>query len=153
MKEAVVIIGQRRVGWTLSLGIGLVGILGAPASLDATEGTSSVRQRIAARLKVEFPYKPEAGRSEFESESGDVVAMLPYIVEENPDRSRRVAKVLEERRQEAVARKPSLEGGASIDTDRVIIGPRPLADGFAADARFKSDKAITPQWSLFQFRM
>jgi hypothetical protein len=119
--------------------------------LSAAEAASSVRRQLGERLRSEFQYQPkphDANGGAVDDEP--VVQLEPFVVTGQRDKSEQVARIFRERHQQELARRPSVEGGASIDRRGVTIGPRPYRDLFKDDARFKTDQAITPTWNLFR---
>jgi hypothetical protein len=140
----------RRLG-PVAVVLGLAVLSGGGVS--AAEPSPSTRSQITERLRSEFRYQPRAAAATDDAAgSEEVVRMDPFLVSEGKDRSAEAARIFQEQRQQALARRPSLEGGASIDLPRGTLGPRPYQDLLKEDARFKTHQAVTPNWNLLNLR-
>jgi hypothetical protein len=116
-----------------------------------------MREHVTERLRSEFQYQPKSA-SEHRTEGEEpVIQMDPFIVSGKKDHHGPVSRIFMAQRQLELEQRPSLKGGASIERNILgrpaTIGPRPYRDLLKEDARFKTQKAITPSWNVLDLKL
>ena len=133
----------------------MMGALATVDAADAAETGSSARERISRQLRTEYRYAPApaGGAPGAAAEEPEPAVELPaFVVKEPKDRTGEVVRFFAEERQRAMERRPSLERGAALHGERTIMGPHPYRDLFKDDARFKTDRLITPTWNVLDVK-